>query len=81
MVLVIALGLNSSLNLLVKYKAPILIIGSPSAAQIPAINRRVIGFGSKKYAMDENNGMTNAIILIKCARVFSFSATKPIEIR
>ena len=42
------LACKPSLNLPVKYKAPILIIGRPSAAQIPAINKRVIGFGSKK---------------------------------
>ena len=81
MVLVIGLGCSSLLSLLVKYNAPILIIGRPSAAQIPAISKRVIGFGNKKYAMDENNGITNAIILIKCVRVFSFSTTKPIEMR
>ena len=48
MILVIDLGCKSLFNLPVKYKAPIFIIGSPSAAQIPAINKRVIGLGSKK---------------------------------
>ena len=48
MILVIGLGWISKLSLLVRYIAPILIIGSPSAAQIPAINKRVIGLGSKK---------------------------------
>ena len=47
-ILVTGLGCNSMLNLLVRYIAPIFIIGSPSAAQIPAINNRVIGLGSKK---------------------------------
>ena len=48
MILVIGFGCNSRLNLLVRYRAPILIIGNPSAAQIPAINKSVIGFGNKK---------------------------------
>ena len=80
-IFVTGLGCNSMLNLLVRYIAPIFIIGSPSAAQIPAINNRVIGLGSKKYAMQENKGTTNAIILIKCLRVFFCSSTNPIEIK
>ena len=48
MILVAGLGCNSLFSLLVKYKAPIFIIGRPNAAQIPAINKSVIGLGSKK---------------------------------
>jgi hypothetical protein len=47
-ILVVVLGCNSFGSLLVRYNAPIFIIGSPNAAHIPAINKSVIGFGSKK---------------------------------
>ena len=47
-ILVINFGCKFSLNLLVKYKAPMLMMGRPNAAQMPAINKRVIGLGSKK---------------------------------
>ena len=47
-IFVVDLGCKPSLNLLVKYKAPMLMIGRPNAAQMPAISKRVIGLGSKK---------------------------------
>ena len=47
-IMVIFLGCKSFSNLLIKYKAPILTIGSPIAAHMPAISNKVIGVGNMK---------------------------------
>lgn len=51
------------------------------AAHMPAIKRSIIGFGNKKYATQENNGMAKAMICIKKFLVPAFSKTNPIAIK
>ena len=46
--LVITFGCRAGSNLFTRYRAPILTIGSPIAAQIPAMRSKVIGFGNIK---------------------------------
>jgi len=46
--LVTFLGWSSLSSLFTRYKAPILTMGRPIAAQTPAINNKVMGLGSTK---------------------------------
>ena len=81
MSLVAGFGCNAGSSLLVRYMAPIFMMGSPIAAQIPAISSSIMGLGNKKYAMQEKSGMVKPTICIKVFLVVTFSKTRPIEIK
>ena len=81
MILVASFGCNAGSSLLVRYKAPIFMMGSPIAAQMPAISSSIMGLGKMKYAMQEKSGMAKATICIKVFLVVTFSKTRPMEIK